>query len=105
MIKNKNPYLKCKSFKELFEGQPIVSFESIHFGYPFGDCVVNESQIILNSDKSKLVKLVSVNEDISNYRHLIPEGKEYIFVKMNSILDKGYVDFLVPKENVVYLDE
>ena len=102
MEAGKQVYLKCKSSKELFTNSSIVEFDSVYFGYPYGGCAVNNEDIKQSSDNSLLVRLIG---DVSENKGTSTSmNKEYVFVKINSLFDKGWAHFLVPKENIVYLN-
>jgi len=101
MEEDKQPYLKCEIGKE-FLGGIIVSFDSVYFGYPSGDCLVVKEHLKQDSDSSGLVKIIGDTNKFDG-RHKVPDNREYVYIKLNSILDGGWAHFLVPKENVVYI--
>ncbi len=95
-------YLKCKFTGNMLSSS-VIKFESIYFGYPAGGCLVDNSHLKQIEDNSWLVRLVgSVNEN--DERYPTPKDKEYVYVKINSVLDQGLAHFLVPKKNIVYLE-
>jgi len=103
MESNKQAYLRCNVAGE-FLPSLIIEFDSVYMGYGFGDCVVNKEQLKQISDNSYLVKLIG-GVGKNDGRHPTSKDKEYVYVKMNSILDGGWAHFLVPKENLIYLED
>jgi len=99
---DKQAYLKCNVAGEFFSNF-FIEFDSVYIGYSYGSCIVNKEEVKQISDNSYLVKLIGGFSE--NHDYPTPRDKEYVSVKMNSILDGGWAHFLVPKENVVYLED
>lgn len=107
---DRQAYLKCKVTGD-FLSSPIIGFESFYFGYPAGECVVDESHLKNIEGNSALVKLMDnpcpCTKEYKEKDSFINKNlneEDYVFIKINSILDLGWAHFLVPKKNIVYLE-